>query len=141
MLIIKHSVVTTATVSQIWQVWQDVETWNSWDEGIEYAYLDGPFEAGTSGGLKPKEGPLLKTKLVKIEPYRLFVQEARLLCAQVIMTHVITTTNNGITEVTFQTDIQGPLAFFYTFLLGRSIRKKIPIEMKAMLEKAILING
>lgn len=138
MLIIKHTVETMATPSQIWKIWQDVANWNSWDEGIEFARLNGPFQAGSLGCIKPFDGPLLKTQLIKVVPNELFIQEAKLLWAKAVMTHSISL-DNGITQVTFQTDIQGPLAFFYSCFIGNSIRKKIPVEMKAMLEKAILV--
>jgi len=57
MLIIRHTVETTATPTQIWQVWQDVENWNSWDHETESSRLDGPFQAGITGWLKPKKWP------------------------------------------------------------------------------------
>ena len=31
MLIIKHTVETTASPEEIWDVWQDVSNWNTWD--------------------------------------------------------------------------------------------------------------
>lgn len=135
MLIIKHTVETTATPSQIWRVWQDVESWNSWDHGTEFSRLEGPFQTGTSGYLKPVEGPLLKTLLTHVEPFKMFIQEAKLFLAKVVMTHSITQIS-GKTHVTFQTDIKGPLALLFAWLLGRSIKKKIPIEMAEMLKKA-----
>jgi hypothetical protein len=134
-LIIKHTVETTAIPAQIWRVWQDVESWNSWDHGLELSRLDGPFQAGTSGCLKPIGGPLLKTLLTYVEPFKIFVQEASLFLAKAVMTHSITQVD-GKTQVTFQTEIRGPLAFFFAYLLGRSIKKKVPIEMEEMLKKA-----
>ena len=139
MLIIKHTLETTATPTQIWQVWQDVENWNSWDHELELSRLDGPFQTGTSGCLKPIGGPLLKTLLTHVEPFKMFVQEAKLFLAKAVMTHSITQVA-GRTQVTFQTEILGPLAFFFACLIGRSIKKKIPIEMEEMLKKAKLLD-
>ena len=76
MLIIEHTVETTASPAAIWNIWQDVENWNTWDAGIEYSRLDGPFQTGTTGILKPKEGPLVKTKLTGVEPLKGFSDEA-----------------------------------------------------------------
>lgn len=135
MLIIKHTVETTATPTQIWQVWQDVENWKDWDHELESSRLDGPFQTGTSGWLKPIGGPLLKTLLTYVEPFKMFVQEAKLFLAKVVMIHSISQVA-GKTQVTFQTEIRGPLALFFVCLLGRSIKKKIPIEMEEMLKKA-----
>jgi hypothetical protein len=135
MLIIKYTVETTASASQIWQLWQDVENWNTWDHDLESSGIDGPFRAGTSGYLKFKKDPLLKTLLTHVEPFKMFVQEAKLPLARVIMTHTISQVA-GKTEVTIKTEIRGPLAFFFALLLGRSIKKKIPVEMAEMLKKA-----
>ena len=135
MLIIKNTLETTATPINLWQVLQDVETWKDWDHEIELSHIDGPFQAGTHGSLKLTNGPLLKTLLTRVEPFTMFVQEAQLFLAKVVMTHSISQVA-GKTHVTFQTEICGPLAFFFACLLGSSIKKKIPVEMREMLKKA-----
>lgn len=139
MYIVEHSVETTATPDQIWQVWQDVENWNSWDHETELSWLDGPFETGTRGYLKPVEGPFLRTLLIHVEPCKMFVQEAKLTFAKVVMTHVISQVC-GKTKVTFRTEIRGLLAFFFACLIGRSIKKRIPTEMEEMLKKAMTLG-
>ena len=140
MLIIKHTVTTTATPAHIWQVLQDVENWNSWDHGTASSGLEGPFQAGTPGWLKPVDGPVLKTLLTQVEPYKIFVQEAQLLLAKAVMTHTISNIA-GVTHVTFQTEIRGPLAFFWALMIGSSIKKKIPLEMTEMLKQATALAG
>jgi uncharacterized membrane protein len=136
MLIIKHTVETTATAAQIWSVWQDVENWKTWDHDLESSQLNGPFKVGTTGSLKFKgDDPILKTLLTHVEPYKIFVQEAQLPLAKVIMTHAINQLD-GKTHVTFQTEIRGILAIVWVWLLGSSIKKKIPVEMEQMLKKA-----
>lgn len=54
MLIIKLTLETSASPESIWQLWQDVKNWNTWDHGIEYSTIDGPFTEGSKGTLKPK---------------------------------------------------------------------------------------
>ena len=61
MLVIKHTVETTASPKAIWDIWQDVANWKSWDHGIEFSTIDGPFKEGTTGTLKPKGGPQVRT--------------------------------------------------------------------------------
>ncbi len=135
MLIIRYFVETTATPKQIWEVWQDVENWSSWDRDLEFSRIDGPFQSGTSGCFKTKNGPLLETILTHVEPFKVFVQEAKLFLAKVVMTHFISEVD-GNTQVIIQTEIKGPLAFFFACLIGRSIREKVPIEVEEMLRKA-----
>jgi len=139
MLITEHSVQTNVTPEQIWRVWQDVESWPSWDHDLEFSRIDGPFQTGTTGCFKTKSGPVLKTVLTRVEPLKIFVQEAKLPLAKVIMTHTISELD-GKTQVIIKTEVKGLLAFFYYYLIGRSIKNKVPIEVKEMLKKAEHIN-
>lgn len=126
---------TTATAQQIWHLWQDISTWNSWDHDLELGQINGPFQVGTTGYLKFKDSPQFKTLLTCVKPYKMFVQQLQLFGATVVMTHSIDHVNDK-THVTLQTEIKGPLAFIFACLLGRSIKKKIPLEMEEMLKKA-----
>ena len=135
MLIIKHTVETTASPEAIWEIWQDVTNWNTWDHGIEYSTIDGPFKAGTTRTLKPKGGPLVHTKLTAVEPKKLFIDEAKLTLARIIVSHFLTE-SNGNTHVTHQIEMTGPLAFFFAFVIGRNMKKNLPQEMAAMIKKA-----
>lgn len=135
MLIVKHTVSTDLTPAQIWFVLQDVKNWNTWDHETEFSRIDGEFQTGVKGILKPIKGPALETILTYVRPNEIFVQEAKLFLAKVRMTHMINQ-SAGKTLVTFKTEICGPLAIFYFWLLGRSIRKKVPVEMEQMLKRA-----
>jgi hypothetical protein len=134
MRIVKHTIETKATPIQIWKVWEDVENWKTWDQEIELSRIDGPFQTGTTGCTKFNGTPLFKTLLTQVEPYKLVVQEAYLSFAKVISYQSMSQAK-GITQVTFQVEIKGLLSFFYACLLGRFIKKKIPVEMEEMLKR------
>lgn len=135
MLIIKHTIETTARPSDIWQIWQDVANWHTWDHGIEYATSDGPFVAGTRGTLKPKGAPLVHTQLTCVEPMKKFVDESRLPFARIIVSHFLTE-EFGRTYVTHQIEMKGILSFLFAYLIGREMKKNLPVEMQAMVKKA-----
>jgi len=135
MLIIKHTVETKASPADIWQIWQDVKNWNTWDHGIEYSTIDGPFVAGTKGCLKPKGGPLVHTQLTCVEPLKMFVDESKLFLARIIVSHYVTESEGKI-WVTHQIEMNGPLAFLFAYLIGRTMKKNLPIEMETMVKKA-----
>jgi hypothetical protein len=134
MLIIKHTVETTATPSQIWEIWQDVENWKKWDQTIELSRIDCPFQTGTTGCTQFKGTPLFKTLLTQVEPFKLVVQEAYLSFAKVISYQSMNQVA-GKTQVTFEVEIRGPLSFFFACILGRFIKKKIPAEMEEMIKR------
>ncbi len=135
MLILKHTIETTASPAQIWRVWEDVETWKDWDHEIEFSQIDGPFESGTRGQLKMLRSPILKTQIKQCKPLRSYVFEAKLFLAKSVSTSIIDQRGSKI-YVTFINEIRGPLAFLYILLIGRSIKDKTPKEMKEMLKKA-----
>ena len=62
-----HTLVTReVTKEQLWKLFSDVDRWHTWDAGIEYARLLGKFEVGNHFILKPKKGPKVKIKLVRL---------------------------------------------------------------------------
>ena len=134
MFIIKHTVETKATPTQIWRIWKDVENWKTWDQEIEFSQIDGPFQTGTPGSTKFVNTPLFKTLLTQVEPLKLVVQEAYLSLAKVVSYQSMNRIGDK-TQVTFQVEIRGPLSFFYACMLRRFIKKKIPPEMELMLKR------
>lgn len=138
MFIVKHTLETKATPMQIWRTWKDVENWKTWDRQIELSRIEGPFQTGTAGCIKFVGTPLFKTLLTQVEPHKLVVQETYLSFAKVISYQSMNQVA-GKTQMTFQVEIRGPLAFFFACMLGRFIRKKIPIEMEEMLKRALAV--
>jgi len=135
MKIASHTVRTRGSKKAIWAVWENVEAWNSWDEGIEHSTLFGPFSSGTKGELKPKGGPLIKTKLTRVVPHESFVDEAQLSFTTIVMTHTMKEVGDAL-EVTHTIEMKGALAFFFAFVIGRDMKKNLPHEMKRMVEVA-----
>ena len=135
MLLITHTVATKAKAETIWKIWEDVSNWNTWDHGIEFSTLEGPFRQGTKGTLKPKGGPLVHTILGKVEPMRMFVDESKLPLGRIVMSHFLEE-KDGKMHVTHQIEMRGPLAFFYAFVIGRTMKKNLPDEMLSMVKKA-----
>lgn len=135
MLIIKHTVETSASPEDIWQIWQDVKNWNTWDYGIEYSNINGPFAEGAKGVLKPKGGPLVHTQLTCVEPFKKFVDESKLFLARIVVSHYLAQ-SAGKTLVTHQIEMKGPLAFLFAYLIGRTMKKNLPQEMETMVKKA-----
>ncbi len=42
--------------------------------------------------------------------------------------------------MTHQIEMTGPLAFFFAFVIGRSMKKNLPQQMAAMIKKAENLN-
>lgn len=139
MHIISHTIETSASPKVIWEIWQDVENWNTWDHGIEYSQIEGPFESETKGTLKPKEGPLIRTVLKEVIPFKSFIDEAQLFLTKIVMKHSLSTSDKK-TFVTHHIEMKGILSFFFAFVIGRNMKKNLPQEMASMIKKAELIE-
>ncbi len=135
MLIIEHTIETTAPAEIIWNIWKDVANWNSWDHGIEFSTINGPFIEGTTGTLKPKGGPLVQTKLTKVLPMKMFVDESKLPLSRIIVSHFLSQLH-GKTRVTHKIEMKGTLSLLFAFLIGRTMKKNLPQEMRTMVKKA-----
>lgn len=134
MHIVKRTVETKATPTQIWKIWEDAENWKTWDEQIELSQINGPFQTGTTGCIQFVGTPLLKTLLTKVEPYQLVVQETYIFCAKIVSYQSMKQVNDK-TEVTFQVEVRGLLSLFYLYMLRRFIKNKVPLEMELMLKR------
>ena len=135
MLIVKHTIETTASPAAIWQIWQDVNNWNTWDSGVKFSTINGPFKTGTTGTLKPKGGPLVQIKLTHVRPKKMFISESKLPLTRIIVSHSITK-SGGKTFVTHHIEMKGLLSFVFAFLIGRNMKKHLPLEMMTMIKKA-----
>src|SRR3954470_3706174 len=78
--------------------WADMETWPEWNADTEWVRLDGPFETGSTGVLKPKGGPKVSFVIEKLDE-REFVDVSKLVGARLTFAHHIESTAAG-TEVT-----------------------------------------
>src|SRR5919106_1296833 len=120
-----HAVRSIAEPSAVWALWSDPGRWSQWNDQIAQAELNGSFEVGTVARIKFKRGGTIHFTITKIEPERVFTDEARLPGARMGHEHRIDPTGEGI-EIRNRLYITGPLARLYALLIGRSMRRSVP---------------
>ncbi len=105
----KHSIITKARLETIWELYADITAWTSWDIGIEYASLEGPFAAGTSGVLQPQGQDKLSFQLIDVEPLDGFSDVTDIPGADITIRfdHRLQKTLDG-TRITHSVSITGP---------------------------------
>lgn len=129
MWIKSHSIITKeATKEQMWKLFANVNEWHTWDEGIEYAKMDGEFEKGNHFFLKPKGGPKVKIELVETVKNKKFVDLTRFPLAKMWGDHVFEETPEGL-KVTTTMKVQGPLGFLWRRIVAQGIVDGLPTEM------------
>ncbi len=131
-----HSIITKeVTKEQMWKLFSDVNTWNTWDQGIESAQLEGKFEAGNIIFLKPKGGPNLKVELLEVEPDNYFLDVTKFFGAKMYDDHKFEETPDGL-KITNTISVEGPLSFFWIKIVAQNLVDSLPKDMEIQIKSA-----
>ncbi len=131
-----HSVVTQAvTKEQLWKLFSDVNQWHTWDQGIEFARMEGAFKKGNHFLLKLKNGPKVKIELVETVENRRFMDYTRFPLAKMYGDHTFEDTPDGL-KITTTMTVKGPLAFLWKKLVAQGIVNGLPHEMQEQIKAA-----
>lgn len=101
--------------------WADMATWPEWNTDTEWVRLDGPFQAGARGELKPKGAPKVPFRVTALVPGEEFTDVSRLVGARLTFRHLVSTTPDGSTRVDVTVTLRGPLARVWNLALGKNI--------------------
>ena len=113
MLIIKHSIKTRAKPEAVWALWSQIETWPTWDHGIQEGKIEGPFVTGARGWLKPKGGPRVKFQLIDVHENKRFHDRSFLPLTQLDFIHTMER-EGEFTVVTHHVEMKGLLTFIFS---------------------------
>ena len=102
-----YSAQTKASPSAIWKLWHNVQTWTDWDHEISYCKIEGDFQEGVKGRLKPKGGPETKFVLTYVEPMKGFSDRSFLPLATVDFIHKIES-RDGKVFIEHRVEMKGP---------------------------------
>lgn len=130
------SIVTNkVTGEQMWKLFADVNSWYMWDAGIEYAQMEGRFEAGNHFYLKPKGGPKVKIKLVEAVPGRKFTDFTKFPLGKMYGEHTFEPVPEGL-KITTKMTVSGLLGFLWRKLVAQQIVDGLPVEMEEQIKAA-----
>jgi hypothetical protein len=131
-----HTLVTReVTKEQLWKLFSDVDHWHTWDAGVEYARLEGKFEAGSYFILKPKKGPKVRIQLVETIANKKFVDCTAFPLAKMYGEHTYEETPEGVRMTTTMT-VVGPLSFLWRRIVAQDIADGLPTEMVEQVKAA-----
>lgn len=134
-MIFGYEIETAAPAWAVWQVWEDVARWKEWSLGLEQSRIVGAFTNGAKGTITPKKAPEIAMELVQVVPMVGFTSKSKLFLSQIIVSHSLEDKQSK-TVVTHRVEIQGPLAFFFSFVIGRKMKKNLPRDMRNFVKKA-----
>jgi len=131
-----HVVITKeVTKEQMWKLFSDVNNWQTWDESIEFAHLEGKFEQGNFFVFQPKGGPKIKLKILEaIENYK-FVDLTTFPFAKMYGDHTFEETPEGL-KLTTTMIVEGFLGFLWKKLVAQKIVDDLPKDMAIQIKAA-----
>ncbi|RMI35193.1 SRPBCC family protein [Nocardia stercoris] len=121
---------STAAPAAFFARWADMATWHEWNSDTEWARLDGPFEQGATGTLKPKGGPKVRFVVTELTDTA-FVDVSRMPGARIVFDHRIHVVA-GRTEVSVTVSIEGPLRRLWTMILGADLAESVQPDLDAL---------
>ncbi len=133
---VTHTEFTTARPQDVWALWEAVPRWTEWDEGLDAISIDGPFQVGTTGHIKPTGGPRLKFALIEVEPGRAFTDETRLPLCKLRFAHTLETGADGRTAVTLTVSFHGLLRPLFQRVIGKDIARELAGQVRRLTEFA-----
>jgi len=135
MIIANRSITTKASPERIWDFWSDVETWHTWDGGLDGAAIEGEFVSGTTGWLKPANGPKVKLELMKVQRNKFFHDRTQLPLGRIDFFHSLEQVGDQ-TKITQQIEMTGPLTFIFSRLIGNGLKQRLPAVMNTLVRLA-----
>ncbi len=128
---ISRSLPTEASAAQVWQLWSNPKEWPLWDEGLETVTLDGAFEVGSRGTLKPKGGPKVTFQLLKVEPLQGFIDRSFLPLCHLDFEH-----RYEAGKISHHVKFSGWLSPFFRLVIGNDIAKTLQGTLTSFSELA-----
>ncbi|NOU46899.1 MAG: polyketide cyclase [Bacteroidales bacterium] len=130
-----HSIVTNeATKEQMWKLFTDINNWHVWNNEIEFAKLEGNVEAGNHYLIQPKNGRIVKVKLLEVVENKHCLECGEFPLATMYYDHFMEETANGL-KITNTITVKGLLGFLWVQL----VVKKIANTMAAHVQQQIKV--
>lgn len=127
---------STAAPERFFAIWADMVTWPEWNADTEWVRLDGPFQTGATGTLKPKGGPKVPFVVASVIPGKEFIDVSRLLGARLTFDHQVTPRADGGTAIDVTVSFSGPLAFAWKKILGAGLKASLQPDLDRLVEVA-----
>ena len=132
----EYSVEARVTPEAVWRVWSDVDGSASWNAGVEFVELRGPFAAGTEFTLKAPGRDAVTVRLAEVVEYKQFVEETEANGLVTRIYHQIEELDPGITRLTYRVEITGPEADELGPQLGPGLAEAFPELVTRLVEAA-----
>jgi len=131
-----YSITTTeVTKEQIWKLFININNWHIWNNEIEFAKLEGKFEAGNQYQIKPKNGRMVTVNLLEVTENNHCLETGNFPLAKMYYDHLIEETPNGL-KITNTITMKGLLSFIWVQLVVKKIAAEMPVHVQQQIKVA-----
>ncbi|MEP7167706.1 MAG: SRPBCC family protein [Candidatus Woesebacteria bacterium] len=131
-----HQIVTKeVTKEQMWKLFSDVNNWHTWDQGCEFAKMEGKFEKGNHFILRPKGGPNVKIELLEVVENKSFLDVTKFPLAKMYDNHQFEETADGL-KITHTITVEGILGFLWVKIVAQKLADASLTDMQAQIKAA-----
>ncbi len=131
-----HSIVTEeVTKEQMWKLFADVNNWHTWDDGIEFAKMEGKLENGNFFTLRPKGGPNVQVQLFETVENKSFLDVTKVPLAKMFDNHTFEEAPQGL-KITNTISVTGVLGFLWRKIVAQKIVDSLPNDMQTQIKSA-----
>jgi hypothetical protein len=128
---------TTASPAAIWELWADVANRTRWDDGLEGARIDGPFQQGASGEVKLRDQPPRRFEVIECQPMRRYTDRFFLpLGTTMDWQHSVEERGPNQRQVTFRVVANGPTSLVLAPVLRRILEGELPQTVDKLINLA-----
>jgi len=128
---VTEKVSTKASKEEIWAIWEDVQNWPMWDNDLEWSRIEGSFEEGAKGELKPKGWPVTSFLITNLSIENSFETETCMPFTKLVFDHQILE-ENGVNQIIHTATARGLLAPILKFTLGRKLQREFIHSLKQL---------
>jgi len=127
----QESIEVQASPQAVFALYADVSAWSSWDPDVRSSSIAGAFVSGSTGKLKPSNGPEAKITFTEVVANQSFTVESRLPLCIMRFEHELSPTVSG-TTVVHRVSFSGFLSPLFSRIIGSQIRKSLPQTMAGL---------
>ncbi len=120
-----------ASAKVVFSLYENVARWNSWDPEVGSSSIDSTFTSGSSGKLKPKNGPETKIHFIEVIPNKSFLVSSKLPLCKISFDHEINTNKSGV-KVVHRVKFEGVLSPLFGRIIGAQIKKGLPQTLQGL---------
>jgi hypothetical protein len=128
----ESTIETTVGADAIWRAWADVARWPEWNGDIEHIVLTGPFAAGSSIVMTPRDQVPVHLRVADVVEGEQFVDEAEIAGTVFRTMHRIEALDGERVRVVYRMEASGPAAEE----IGPAITSDFDDTLKALVEHA-----